>query len=102
MTDGVGVGLSDSEEEPHGLDRSLCLLMTEDLIDRFDDLERKFSEVRKRLPNLWDSPRLQELTSEFEKTKGLMERPRYYVGFLGRAQAGKSTTLNNILLRQAG
>jgi hypothetical protein len=79
------------------INRDLCKLMTEDLVRRFDHLEAQFARVRGRLPHLWEKKDLQELGRRLERLRGQMERPRYYVGFLGRSQVGKSSTLNSVL-----
>jgi Dynamin family len=96
------------------LNRDKCRLMTDDLIGRFENLERVLARVREELPKLWatsgsnqtgkDKPEFEpeshtprELAEDLEEIRSLMERERYYVGFLGRSQIGKSSTLNRIV-----
>ena len=84
------------------IDRNLCKLMTEDRARSFDALEGQFFRVRDGLPQLWLRKEMRDLTVRLASLKEKMERPRYYVGFLGRSQVGKSSTLNSILKAPQG
>ena len=84
------------------IDRTLSTLMTEDRIRSFDALESQFFRVRDGLPQLWGQDKTKEMAARLERLKEQMQRPRYYVGFLGRSQVGKSSTLNSILKAPEG
>ena len=79
------------------INRSLSRLMTAGHIDAFDALEAVFLRIERGLPQLWARPEMAALWVRLLTLKGKMEQPRYYVGFLGRSQVGKSSTLNSIL-----
>jgi hypothetical protein len=84
------------------LDRSKCRLMTDALIKAFDHVEAQFDRVRANLPHLARREDLGRLWAELKSLQVRMERPRYYVGFLGRSQVGKSSTLNSVLRARPG
>jgi hypothetical protein len=84
------------------IDRTLCKLMTESLADSYDALELQFLRVQHGLKQLWAREETVKLRNRLDVLKKKMEQPRYYVGFLGRSQIGKSTTLNSILLAPPG
>lgn len=84
------------------IDRSLCKLMTDRQVDDFDLLEEQFLKIQHGLPRLWDRKDMAGLRDRLESLRGQIERPRYYVGFLGRSQVGKSSTLNSILNAKSG
>ncbi len=79
------------------IDRSKSLLMTDELTGSFDRVEEQCLRVKQGLPQLWARDKMQEIADRIARLKEQMERPRYYVGFLGRSQVGKSSTLNSIL-----
>ncbi len=79
------------------LDRGKCRLMTPDLIDEFDRIWSVTERVHRDLPHLADFGDLVSLVARQARLRTLMERERYLVGFLGRSQVGKSTTLNRVL-----
>ncbi|MFO0957180.1 MAG: hypothetical protein U0800_06895 [Isosphaeraceae bacterium] len=84
------------------IDRSLCKLMTERQADEFDLVEAQFLKIKQGLPQLWDRKDMAGLRDRLDALKAQIERPRYYVGFLGRSQVGKSSTLNSILNAKSG
>ena len=84
------------------LNRPLCALMTSYLIDDFDRLESQFDRVAKTLPHVGERDDYGKLRAELEALRLKMQQPRYYVGFLGRSQVGKSSTLNNVLAALPG
>ncbi len=71
------------------------------------DLIRSFNEVAAQLRATRADPEVGPLvrtpefakavTTPLEKVRGEVARPRYTVGFIGLSQAGKSTTVNNLL-----
>ena len=101
-----------------------CPLLTDDLelVDRYNDVASLLSEVELKAPKLWQQlPEMARLAAEselrrirdLEKHKSaerktdilvrladielLLRRERYRVGFVGRSQAAKSSTINEVL-----
>jgi hypothetical protein len=79
------------------IQRDRCRLMTAGLVDRYEHLDAQFNRVCETLHHLSERERFVELQKRLALLKEQMERPRYYVGFLGRSQVGKSSTLNSVL-----
>ncbi len=96
-----------------------CPLMTSELVDEFQRLDKKFRIVQDRLPRLWealceeerterdrarefaksgkDLPKVESLCWRLKRLRDELTIKTYRVGFLGRSQVGKSSTVNNVL-----
>jgi hypothetical protein len=72
-----------------------CRLMPAELVARFNELAEVARTVRDGVPRL--ARLLDELAPDLAALRQRLTRERFPVGFLGRTQIGKSTTLNNIL-----
>ncbi|MCY2991301.1 MAG: hypothetical protein NTY19_26015 [Planctomycetota bacterium] len=101
------------------LTREECPLVTDELFTTFQRLEQQLGAVQEKLSNLWqalvkeheteeeearkasrsgrsrDKP--QSLRARFELLRAEVTKKTYRVGFIGRSQVGKSTTVNNVL-----
>ena len=79
------------------IDQTLSTLMTDDRVRSYDALEAQFLKIREGIPPLSARTAMEDLLARLANLKRIIERPRYNVGFLGRSQVGKSSTLNSIL-----
>jgi len=71
--------------------------MTQDLIDRFNQIEASLALVAQRLPRIANSAKVQELQKHVERLARLMKRKKYRIGFIGGSQFGKSATICSLL-----
>src|SRR4051812_24927541 len=69
------------------------------LLGRYSDAlaEVKKIEADRQLAPLLTAGRFNEALEPLVKARGLMTQHRYVVGCIGITQAGKSTTINNVL-----
>jgi hypothetical protein len=69
-----------------------------ELVEQFNQLVGQVQELQgSEFAYLLHREDFQAIIEFIQRVRGQMTRPRYRVGFLGSSQAGKSTTLNNVL-----
>jgi hypothetical protein len=69
-----------------------------DLVEQFNQLVEQIRQIDSgEFAYLLNRQDIQGILDDVKRVRGQMTRPRYRVGFLGTSQAGKSTTLNNVL-----
>src|SRR5262245_24100196 len=69
-----------------------------DLVEQFNQVVDQVRQIDGgEFAYLLSRQDIQGILDDVERVRGQMTRPRYRVGFLGTSQAGKSTTLNNVL-----
>ena len=80
------------------LDYSDCkLLQNNELVDRFNKIDQVFGEAIESLPRFAQRETVGKLKAELSRLAAVMVRPRFTIGFIGPSQAGKSTTVGNLL-----
>lgn len=73
-----------------------CKLMRPELVEAYRKVEEQLAQVL-RLPSLAKDAAVKAVCDEMDRIGKIMRRDRYRVGFLGRSQIGKSTTVNTVL-----
>ncbi|NBW87386.1 MAG: hypothetical protein EBR23_11305, partial [Planctomycetia bacterium] len=76
---------------------SCKLLQDERLVERFNDVDQILSEATAKLPRFADRDVVARVKEELSKLAVEMTRQRFSIGFIGPSQAGKSTTVGNLL-----
>jgi hypothetical protein len=80
------------------LDYSDCKLLQDDaLVDRFNKVDQVFAEALDVLPRFGQREAVGKIKAELSRLAAVMVRPRFTIGFIGPSQAGKSTTVGNLL-----
>jgi hypothetical protein len=74
-----------------------CKLATEDLVRLYNQTEAALNEVQKQLPHLWAAPDVAALRNRFAALTKRLTLSSYRIGFVGRSQVGKSSTVNRLL-----
>ena len=80
------------------LEYSDCKLLQDNtLVDRFNRVDEVFSEALENLPRFGQRDTVKKVKAELSRLAEVMVRPRFTIGFIGPSQAGKSTTVGNLL-----
>lgn len=80
------------------LDYNDCNLLQDDhLVDRFNKIDQIFSDAVATLPRFSHRDVVGRVKNELSRLAAVMVRPRFTIGFIGPSQAGKSTTVGNLL-----
>ena len=80
------------------LEYSDCKLLQDNtLVDRFNRVDEVFSEALEILPRFGQRDTVEKVKAELSRLAEVMVRPRFTIGFIGPSQAGKSTTVGNLL-----
>lgn len=80
------------------LEQSTCrLLRDEALVDKFNAIDQILSEAITRLPRFAQRDAVTQVQNRLSQLAMRMTRPRFSIGFIGPSQAGKSTTVGNLL-----
>lgn len=67
------------------------------VLQRFNEAVGLVRDIEQKYPRLLEREQTRERLAELERIRVRLQRQRYFVGFLGRTQDGKSTAFNNIL-----
>lgn len=76
---------------------SCKLLQDERLVDRFNEVDQILTEATAKLPRFAERDVVGRVREELSKLAVEMTRQRFSIGFIGPSQAGKSTTVGNLL-----
>jgi hypothetical protein len=80
------------------LDHTRCkLLRDEPLVGRFNAVNDVLEEATRELPRFADREVVAEVRGELTQLAKTMSKQRFEIGFIGPSQAGKSTTVGNLL-----
>lgn len=75
-----------------------CRLLKDDgLVDRFNSIDEILTEAIATLPAFGQRELVAKIRSDLEIVAERMTRERFSIGFIGPSQAGKSTTVGNLL-----
>ena len=73
------------------------LLQSEQLVDRFNAVDQILADAVNKLPRFADREVVTKVKTELLALAETMTRERFSIGFIGPSQAGKSTTVGNLL-----
>ncbi len=76
---------------------SCRLLQAEELVDRFNAVDRILEEAVEKLPRFAEREVIAKVRANLGDLAETMTRKRFSIGFIGPSQAGKSTTVGNLL-----
>jgi hypothetical protein len=76
---------------------SCRLLQAEELVERFNAVDRILEEAVARLPRFAERDVIAKVKVRLGEVAETMTRRRFSIGFIGPSQAGKSTTVGNLL-----
>jgi hypothetical protein len=80
------------------LDKSECRLLQDDaLVDTFNTVDSVLSSAKAALPRFAKREAVAKIESDLSQIAAAMVRRRFTIGFIGPSQAGKSTTVGNLL-----
>ncbi|MFM7108360.1 MAG: dynamin family protein [Planctomycetaceae bacterium] len=80
------------------LTHEACRLLQDDrLVDRFNDVDQILEEAAAKLPRFAERDVIARVKQELADLADSMTRKRFSIGFIGPSQAGKSTTVGNLL-----
>jgi hypothetical protein len=78
--------------------REQCILLKDDvLVDRFNGVDEILAEATATLPVFVRREAVVRVQADLAKLAERMTRKRFAIGFIGPSQAGKSTTVGNLL-----
>ena len=73
------------------------LLQDHQLVDRFNEIGRILEEASAKLPRFAERELIARVRQDMAALAETMTRKRFSIGFIGPSQAGKSTTVGNLL-----
>jgi hypothetical protein len=73
------------------------LLQAEELVERFNAVDRILEEASQKLPRFAERDVIAKVKANLAELADTMTRKRFSIGFIGPSQAGKSTTVGNLL-----
>lgn len=76
---------------------SCRLLQADELVDRFNAVDRILEEAVQKLPRFAEREVIAKVKANLGELAESMMRKRFSIGFIGPSQAGKSTTVGNLL-----
>jgi hypothetical protein len=76
---------------------SCRLLQSDELVDRFNVVDRTLEEAMQSLPRFAEREVVVRAQHHLQQLAETMTRKRFSIGFIGPSQAGKSTTVGNLL-----
>lgn len=76
---------------------SCRLLQAEDLVDRFNAVDQVLEEATQKLPRFAERDVIARVKANLGELAEAMTKKRFSIGFIGPSQAGKSTTVGNLL-----
>ena len=76
---------------------SCRLLQAEELVDRFNAVDQILEEAVQKLPRFAERDVIAKVKAKLGELAETMTRRRFSIGFIGPSQAGKSTTVGNLL-----
>jgi hypothetical protein len=80
------------------LDHESCQLLQDDaLVDRFNAVAEILAEAVDKLPRFAEREVVARVAADLAALASTMTRKRFSIGFIGPSQAGKSTTVGNLL-----
>ncbi|NQW47658.1 MAG: hypothetical protein HQ464_07820 [Planctomycetes bacterium] len=80
------------------LSRDACrLLQAEELVERYNAVEKVLAEATQKLPRFAERDVIAKVKANLGELAETMTRERFSIGFIGPSQAGKSTTVGNLL-----
>jgi hypothetical protein len=80
------------------LEHLTCKLLQDDaLVDRYNALDQILAEAAAELPRFAQREAVGKVQRQLAELAQRMTRPRFSIGFIGPSQAGKSTTVGNLL-----
>lgn len=80
------------------LEHSDCKLLQDDaLVDTFNKVDQVFNAALDGLPRFAQRETAGKVKAELSRLAKVMVKPRFTIGFIGPSQAGKSTTVGNLL-----
>ena len=80
------------------LDPARCtLLRDEPLVGRYNAVVDVLDEVTRELPKFADRESVAEVRGELSRLADVMTKKRFFIGFIGPSQVGKSATVCNLL-----
>ena len=81
------------------LEQSQCMLLRDEtLVGRYNAVYDVLDEATRELPRFADREVVAEVRGELAQLAKIMTKQRFEIGFIGPSQAGKSTTVGNLLL----
>lgn len=76
---------------------SCRLLQAEELVDRFNAVDQVLEEATQKLPRFAEREVIAKVRANLGELAEAMTKKRFSIGFIGPSQAGKSTTVGNLL-----
>jgi hypothetical protein len=73
------------------------LLQAEELVERFNAVDQILEEAIEKLPRFAERDVIAKVKANLGELAETMTRKRFSIGFIGPSQAGKSTTVGNLL-----
>ncbi len=84
-------------DEPRLKQADCTLLRDEQLVDRYNSVYRVLNDATRELPKFRDREVVAEARTELEQLALVLQKKRFFIGFIGPSQIGKSATVCNLL-----